>query len=245
VTRVALKGLLGRKFRSAMVAIAIVLGVAMVSGTFVLTDTISQAFDQIFVTSHSGSSIVVSGKKVVERSVGTSATVPATLLAKIRGLPGVAAAAGGIKDEAKIIGKNGKAISSRGPPTFGYGVDFTRPRFNPLKLLTGRWPSAGEVAIDKKTAKDQGFRLGQEIGVEARGPARKYRLTATVGLGGVSTGGTTIAAFDLATAQRLFDKKGQFDSISVAAKSGVTDDRRRSRRRPSRRRRTRSRSSRV
>ena len=51
--RVALRGLAGRKFRAALTALAIVLGVAMVSGTFVLTDTIDKAFDTIFVESYS------------------------------------------------------------------------------------------------------------------------------------------------------------------------------------------------
>jgi putative ABC transport system permease protein len=224
VIKVALKGLLGRKFRAAMVSLAIVLGVAMVSGTFVLTDTIGQAFDQIFVSSQSGTSVVVSGKRVVQRSVGTSATVSETLLAKVRTLPGVESAAGGIKDEAKIIGENGKTITTRGPPSFGYGIDFSHPRFNPLELVTGHWPRAGEVAIDKSTAEKQGFRLGQLIAVEARGPVHEYRLTGTVALGGVSTGGTTIAAYDLSTAQRLFQKEGHLDSISVAAKNGVTPE---------------------
>jgi putative ABC transport system permease protein len=220
VIRVALKGLLGRKFRAAMVTLAIVLGVSMVSGTFVLTDTISHAFDRIFVRSLSGTSVVVSGRTVVQRSVGTKATVPATLLPKVRALPGVAAAAGGIRDDAKIIGSDGKTITRRGTPTFGYGIDFTHPRFNPLTLFTGRWPGPGEVAIDKATASAQHFRLGQTIGVAASGPAVHYRLTGTVGIGGVSSG-TTLAAFDLATAQRLFDKQGELDSISVAAKKGV------------------------
>jgi putative ABC transport system permease protein len=218
---VALKGLLGRKVRSVMVSLAIVLGVAMVSGTFVLTDTISQAFNQIFVKSSSSSSVVVSGKRVVQRSIGTSATVSAALLTKVRTLPGVEAAAGGIKDEAAIVGKSGKTITKRGPPTFGYGIDFSRPRFNPLQLLTGRWPSAGEVAVDKATARDQSFRLGQMIEVQASGPVHRYRLTGTLGIGGVSSGGITITAFDLSVAQLLFHKQGRLDSISAAAKSGV------------------------
>ncbi len=195
----------------------------MVCGTFVLTDTISHAFDRIFVSAQAGTSVVVSGKTVVQRSIGSNATVPATLLAPIRRLADVESAAGAIKDQAKIIGENGKAISTRGPPTFGYGIDFSRSRFNPLNLVTGSWPGPGEVAVDKTTARKQGFRLGQMIGVEGRGPVGRYRLTGTVGVGGVSTGGTTIAAFDLATAQRIFQKKA----------------------RPSRRRRTRSRSSRA
>ena len=51
---VALKGLRGRKLRAFLTAIAIVLGVAMVSGTYVLTDTITKAFDGIFSGSYEG-----------------------------------------------------------------------------------------------------------------------------------------------------------------------------------------------
>jgi putative ABC transport system permease protein len=204
--------------------LAIVLGVAMMSGTFVLTDTISKAFDQIFTSTQSGASAVVSGKRVVQRSIGTSATVPATLLTQVRRLPDVDSAAGGLKDEAKIVGKNGKTITTRGPPTFGYGIDFSHQRFNPFTLVSGRWPTAGEVAVDKHTAHAQGFHLGQMVGVEASGPVQRFRLAATVALGGSSTSGTTIAVFDLPTAQRLFQKEQKFDSISVAAKSGVSSD---------------------
>ena len=48
MTKFALKGLLGRKLRTALTALAIVLGVAMISGTYVLTDSIDSAFDTIF-----------------------------------------------------------------------------------------------------------------------------------------------------------------------------------------------------
>jgi putative ABC transport system permease protein len=225
VIRVALKGLLGRKFRVALVFLAIVLGVAMVSGTFVLTDTISRAFDDIFTASQSGTSVVISGKKVVERRVGASATVPASLLTKVRRLPGVSSAAGQIKDTAKIIGRDGDVITARGPPSFGYGIDFSRPPLNPLELEAGRWPRRpGEVAIDEHTAKDQRFRIGETVSIQASGPVRRYRLTGTLTIGGASTGGSTIAAFELSTAQQLFAKEDQFDSISVAAKSGLSPE---------------------
>src|SRR5204863_277811 len=53
MTVVALKGLFARRLRAVLTALAIVLGVAMVSGSFVLTDTISKAFDTIFTSSYS------------------------------------------------------------------------------------------------------------------------------------------------------------------------------------------------
>jgi putative ABC transport system permease protein len=62
MTRVALRGLWGRKLRTLLTAVAIVLGVALVAGTLVLTDSIQKAFDNIFTDSRQGSSVVISGK---------------------------------------------------------------------------------------------------------------------------------------------------------------------------------------
>ena len=64
--RVALRGLLGRKLRATLTAIAIILGVAMVSGTYVLTDSIDRAFDNIFSDTRAGSNAVISGKSAFD-----------------------------------------------------------------------------------------------------------------------------------------------------------------------------------
>ena len=87
--KVALKGLAGRKLRSVLTALAIVLGVAMVSGTFVLTDTIDRAFHTIFTSSYSHTDAVISGRKLVDYSASGNATIPASLLAKVRAVPDV------------------------------------------------------------------------------------------------------------------------------------------------------------
>ena len=115
VTRVALAGLLGRKLRTALTAFAIVLGVAMVSGTFVLTDSIDKAFDSIFTDVRKGSDVVVTGKSAFDEHEQRhdGADVPESLLAKVRALPGVAVAEGGVDGEAQLIGRNGKAIVVR------------------------------------------------------------------------------------------------------------------------------------
>ena len=86
---VALKGLLGRKTRAILTGLAIVLGVAMVSGTFVLTDTINRAFNTIYTSSYAHTDLVISGKKLVDNSASGNATVPASLVAKVRALPDV------------------------------------------------------------------------------------------------------------------------------------------------------------
>jgi len=231
MTRVALKGLLGRKVRAVLTALSIVLGVAMVSGSFVLTDTISKAFTSIFSAAYEKTDVVVSGKKLVDYSSSGNATVSPALLEKIRKQPSVAAAAGAVMDmngdstRAKLIGKDGKAIDSAGAPTFGFGVDTSQPRFNPLTLESGRWAKGpGEVVIDPDTAKNEHFKVGDTIGVAAQGPTQTFKVVGVAKYGEVeSLGGATFAIFTVPTAQKLLHING-YTAISVAAKQGVSKD---------------------
>ncbi len=225
--RVALAGLLGRKLRTALTAIAIVLGVAMVCGTFVLTDSIDKAFDSIFTDVRKGSNVVISGKSAFDLSDqgGTTApTLDESLLPKVRALDDVQQAEGSVDGEAQLIGKNGKAIVFGGAPNLGFSIANGDSPFNPLALIDGRWPSANEVVVDRSTADKKDLRIGQTIGVQAEGPVQRLRISGLVKFGSVSTiGGATLAGFDLPTAQRLFDKQGQLDEIAVRAKPGTSD----------------------
>jgi putative ABC transport system permease protein len=227
VTAYALKGLFGRKLRTVLTAIAIVLGVAMISGTYVLTDSIDQAFDRIFTDSRQGSDVVISGKSAFDLSDQSGVTAPTlqeSLLAKVRALSAVAEAEGSVDGEAHLIGRNGKAIVFGGAPNLGFSIANGNSRFNPLTLVEGKWPGPNEVVIDKATANKKDFSVGQQIGVEAQGPVQNLKISGLVKFGSVSTiGGATLAGFDLPTAQRLFERPGKLDEIAVAAKPGVTD----------------------
>ena len=227
--RVSLKGLAARPVRAILTGLAIVLGVAMVSGSFVVTDTITKAFDSIFTSSYRHTDAVVSGRKLVDYSNSGNATVSKSLLVRIRALPEVSAAAGAILDlnndttNTKLIDRNGKAIQSNGNPTFGFGLDPSQPRFNPMHLVNGRWATGRhEVVIDSNTAKKHHFALGDSIGAAARGPKEQFRIVGIAKYGDVdSLGGATIAVFSIPTAQKLLQLDG-FTAISVAAKRGVS-----------------------
>jgi putative ABC transport system permease protein len=106
------------------------------------------------------------------------------------------------------------------------GLDATQPRFNPLELAAGKWPSGSEeVAIDAGTADSEHLGVGDTVGVAALGPTKRYTISGVVRFGSVdSIGGATIAVFDVPTAQALFKKEGRFDSISVAVKPGTSPE---------------------
>ena len=223
---VALKGLAGRKVRASLTAIAIVLGVAMISGTYVLTDTINKGFDTIFSRSYQNADIVISGKAAFDSVEGESVEappMPESLLPKIQKLDGVALAAGSVTtDSLKLIGKNGKVVSTGGAPSLGFSITQQGQLFNPTKLTAGSWPhGSDEVVIDKATAGSNGFSVGDRIGVQAFGPVRKLRISGIAEFPGVSVGGATFGILDQPTAQRLFHKEGQLDAIRVQSKAGV------------------------
>jgi putative ABC transport system permease protein len=227
VIRVALRGLAGRKLRAVLTAVAIVLGVAMVSGTYILTDTIEQGFDTIFDRSYEGSDVVISGKVAfsVAEEEEDAPSFPDSVLEEVRGVEGVAAAAGAIEDEADLV-KDGEAIETAGgAPSLALGIDPSVERFNPLSLTSGDWPSSGdEIAIDAGTADDEELGVGDTVGVAARGPVRNFEITGIAEFGGVSSlGGATLAVFDVPTAQELFEKQGELDIVRVAGEEGVEE----------------------
>jgi putative ABC transport system permease protein len=228
VIRVALRGLLGRKLRATLTAIAIVLGVAMVSGTYVLTDSIDRAFDNIFTDSRQGSNAVISGKSAFDLTEGSGATAPSfdeSLLAEVRSVPDVAEAEGSVDGEAQFIGDDGKAIVYGGAPNLGFSIANGDSRFNPLDLVEGSWPADGQVVVDASTADKEGFQVGDTVGVQGAGRVQELDISGIVKFGSVSTiGGATLAGFDLPTAQRIFAKEGKLDEIAVAARSGVSDE---------------------
>jgi putative ABC transport system permease protein len=229
VIRVALRGLAGRKLRAALTAFAIVLGVTMVSGTYVLTDTIDKAFNNIFQETYANTDAVVSGKTAdinVDGETASAPSIPEGLLAKIRALPDVAAASGSIADDSntKILTKEGKAVNTGGAPSFGFGIDPAQAQFNPLKLLDGRWPSGSDdVVIDVGTADEQGYKVGDTVKIATIEPVREFTIVGLAQYGDVSSlGSATFAVFTIPTAQSLLDRVGKFDAISVAGKDGVT-----------------------
>ena len=226
---VALKGLGGRKLRSALTMFAIILGVAMVSGTYVLTDTIDKAFSGIFQESYANTDVVVSGKTAdisFEGDTTEPPPIPEATLDKVRALPDVEAATGSVVDQTntKLLTKKGKAVNTGGAPSFGFGIDPAEQRFNPLKLVEGTWAQApGEVVLDSAAADEEGYKIGDTVKIATLKPVEEFKVVGLAHYGDVESLGTaTFAVFTIPEAQRLLEREGQLDAISVAAKDGVT-----------------------
>jgi putative ABC transport system permease protein len=231
VVGVSLKGLFGRKLRAVLTALAIVLGVAMISGTYVLTDTINAGFDTIFTQSYKNADVVITGKAAFGGSNDTQVETPSfpeSVLTEVQALPDVAAAAGSVQsNDVKLLRKNGKVINTRGAPNLGFSVHPKgNQQFNPLSLAEGRWPEGpSQIAIDKSTAEKQHYKLGETIGVQVDGPVGEFEIVGIATFGSIdSIGSATIAVFDPPTAQQLFGKVGKLDVIRIQSKAGVESE---------------------
>jgi putative ABC transport system permease protein len=223
---VALKGLAGRKIRALLTSLAVVIGVSMVSGTLILTDTMQKSFDGLFQDATANTDAVISGKQIVKNSTsGSGITIPASMLDKVRALPEVDAAAGEVSpteaNVADIIGKDGKAVAKE---SIGGSYDAANAQFSPFKFKTGKPPQgAEEVAIDAGTASKHHYGVGDAVVVSTLGKQHTYRISGTMSFGSVdSLGFASIAAWDVDTAQKLLDREGRYDGISVAAKDGTS-----------------------
>jgi putative ABC transport system permease protein len=225
LTSLALRNLGARKLRTFLTSLAIVLGVMMVAGTYVLTDTIEQSFDKIFVQSNEGVDAVVTSDEPLDLDDGTEPAMDASVLQEVRGVDGVAAADGGITDpQVAIIDSDGDRIGGGGAPTFAFST--TQERFDPLEYPEGGPPQTDDqVVIDKAAAEKGDFELGDKVTLAGKGEAKQYELVGLATLGDVdSFGGASIALLTLPEAQRVTGKQGMFDQITVAADQGVDQE---------------------
>ncbi|HEX4482167.1 MAG TPA: FtsX-like permease family protein [Solirubrobacteraceae bacterium] len=225
MARLVLRGFLQRKLRVALTAIAIALGVALMAGTYILTDTINQSFAGIFKTAAKGDSVVVSPSEALgSRTQTETSPITEQMLARVRSTPGVAQAAGGIFTEGTFLDTKRKRLTSGHSPGFISAV--VPPRFESFKPVKGHLPSqANEVAIDEATAERKDVKIGQQIIVAGRAAARQYTVVGVIKFAsGESFGGAGVALLTLSEAQRVVGEPGRFDQIDVAAAPGVSDE---------------------
>src|SRR6478752_1998176 len=226
--KVTVKGILSKKVRFLLTGIAVMLGVAFISGTFVLTATISNTFDGLFSDIYQHTDAVVRAKETFSGDFGSGrGTISANLLPTVRKAPGVDLADGQVQGLAIIVDKKGDALGSngQGAPTFGFAYAPDR-QLSTVHVVEGRGPrTPNEVVIDKKSADDAGYKPGDTVPVVTKAGRDDYTLTGIVKFGTADSPlGATIAAFTPPTASRLLGTPGQVDSIDVKADPGVTQD---------------------
>lgn len=222
--RLALRNILSRKLRFALTAIAIVLGTAMMSGTYVLTDQITGAFDEIFQKANDGVDVIIARKQEFTSQQGaTPAPFDATIVSVVARIPGVAVAEGQLQGSASLV-VDGKSVSSVGGAPSLLVTVAKDDRFNAaIPASAGRVPRArGEIAVDEGYAKRAKVSIGQRVEVSTPTGLHPATLVGIFKFGDSgSLGGTTLTAATVADAQDWLDLRGRVTTIAVAGTTGT------------------------
>jgi putative ABC transport system permease protein len=226
--KIVLQGLFARKLRLVTTALAVTLGVAFTAGTLVLTDTITNIFNNLSAGVYNGTDAVVRAKAVFNgpQNMGEQRPlVDASLVPALSHVPGVAAVEGSVLGYTRLIGKDGTPIGNPGggAPTLG-GNWGTVPALNPFHLVAGHAPQApDEVVIDKQSATVGHLAVGDTTTVLANGPPQQVRIAGIAGFGTAdSPAGASVVLFTTPAAQRLVAAPGKFTSIGFVAAPGVS-----------------------
>ncbi|MCX5498709.1 ABC transporter permease [Streptomyces sp. NBC_00053] len=223
--RLSISSLRAHKRRFAGTFVAVLLGVAFLTGTLVMGDTLRASFDTMFTNANAGTDAVVRGADVITvagETRGTRQPVSTALVNRIERTPGVAAAAPDIQGAGQLIGADGKPIGGQGPPTLaGNWID--DPELNPYRLAAGRAPAApGEVVINRGAADRGGLRIGDTTVLRTPDPVH-VRIVGLATFGGQDgMGQVTYTAMTQADAEKyLTPKPGEASAIQVRAGPGT------------------------
>ncbi|MFF7974150.1 FtsX-like permease family protein [Streptomyces sp. NPDC007905] len=221
--RTALRNVLAHKARLLMTVLAVMLGVAFVSGTLVFTNTISDAYQKSSAKGFDQVDVAVQPKYQDSRGdkVGRTTELTQALLDRAEKVPGAASATGVVTGFTAIAGKDGKLL---GAGWQSEGGNYWGAKDERYPVISGHAPRGrDEVLIDSRTAERAGYRVGDTVRISVDGPVLTPRISGvfTTDDGNVAAGGS-LALFDTPTAQSLFGKKGTYDEIDVKAAAGTS-----------------------
>ncbi|QNE76917.1 FtsX-like permease family protein [Streptomyces finlayi] len=219
--RTALRNVLAHKARLLMTVLAVMLGVAFVSGTLVFTDTLGNAFRKQSAKSYDDVAVAVT--TYASQQEKEFEGVDTATLKKIQDLEGVDEATGRVSGFAGVADADGKLI--------GNGWSNTGANFSPGRkgkdgqytFVDGSGPAqAGQVALDKDSAAKGDYRVGDPVRVATNGPVKEYTLSGvfTTEDGAVNAGGSLVL-FDTAVAQQLYLQPGVFQKVMISAAPGA------------------------
>ncbi|MFB7655861.1 MULTISPECIES: ABC transporter permease [unclassified Streptomyces] len=221
--RTALRNVFAHKARLLMTVLAVMLGVAFVSGTLVFTNTISDALQNSSAKGFDHVDVAVTAEYQDSEGdkVGEVPELTRAHLDESAKVPGAASAVGVVSGFTAVADKDGDLIGDGWSTKGGNYWGEKDPRY---PLTAGHAPKgAGEILIDSETAKRTGYGVGDTVRMSVDGPVLNPKVVGvfTTDDGNVAAGGS-LTLFDTATAQKLFGKAGTFDEIDVRAKAGVT-----------------------
>jgi putative ABC transport system permease protein len=222
MAKIAVRGLLARKLRLALTALAVALGVTLIAGTYIFTDTITKSFDNIFTQSTKGTDVALTPNNDLSADQNPP-PIAAAVLDRVKRVDGVAVAEGAVFSQGGSFRKaDGSKLKGQGFNAIAGAHDVQR--FESFAPVQGHLPNTpDEVAIPKSTADTNHFKVGDRLWISDQAPKKAYTISGIVTIAGVdSLGGGVIAVMTLPEAQRMTGHGNAFDEIDVAGRPGVT-----------------------
>jgi len=206
-----------------MTAVAVVFGIALVAGTYMLTDTTNGAFDDIFTKSNEGVDVTITSRVKVEQQDGATPAFKAKYLKQVEAVDGVKEAAGSIFSQGAILDSDGDSTGGGFSPQFI--ASKLPPSLESLDLVEGREVTGPrDVTLDQAAADRADIKVGDTLQLVGTGQATPFKVVGLTQLGGASFGGTSIAQVLVGEAQKVTGKQNEFDQISIAADPGVSPE---------------------
>lgn len=211
--RATWKGLLGHKLRFLLTGLAIALGVGLVSASYMFTDSLGQAFDNLFSATLAGFDVQVRPVIETDLDFAQGKPLPASLVEEIEAVPGVVEVQGSLFGFAQVV-IDGEALVTGGPPSFVVSWPELIPEFG---VRSGARPAGpAEVALDPTTAARYGVEVGDTIELIGVGEPRQFRVTGTAALEGFDSFGGAVSAYvTLASAQEVLGLPDQILTVEV------------------------------
>jgi putative ABC transport system permease protein len=204
--------LLAHKFRLISTSISVLIGVAFLAGSMVLIDTLGESFDSLVTDINEGVDVVVRSEDMIESGFNeVRGRIDESLVETVRGIDGVAAAEPTVEGYAQLIDASGDPVGdpAQGAPTIG--VNWSEAEaLRQVTLVDGSAPQASnEIVVDKHTADDSGFAVGDSVNVLLQVPPETFTISGIVTFGEtVSLLGASLTIFELSTAQRVLGTPG-------------------------------------
>ena len=222
-----IKELVAHKMRMLSTVFAVLLGVTLMSGTLIFTDTLTATFDNVLDDARAGVDAMVRAESDVDMPYGQVGTrMDAGIIDTVRGVDGVDASALQITGYAQLVDADGDVVGDQEQaPAFGFNwIDV--PALNPYVISDGRAPASdGEIVIDRGSADKGHFVVGDTATVLTQDAPVEFTITGIARFGTAdSPGGATAVLFTDADAQRYLSSPGQVDGIAVEAADGVSQD---------------------
>jgi putative ABC transport system permease protein len=224
MTRVALRGIRSHLGRFILSILAVLLGVSFVAGTFSLRSMMASTFDDI-VESGTNADTYVQGAELISAAdagmegFASYAPLPLDLEDQIREVDGVAGVVPSVQGSIVLVGKDGTAVMSTGPPSFALGL---HPDETALTIADGRAPEGpDEIGLETAALERSGLAIGDTTTVVIGDELREVEVVGEIGFD-AGMAGAIMVALDMETATAAYAPTGTTTLFSVYAEDGVS-----------------------